>query len=160
LVKIGYSYYGLLQAFADALKLILKEYVSPTQANFLLFFLGPAKWFRKSLMWEKLSNSGDLLKLLVPNHSRKTVSGWTNYSGKVTSHKMIEKEMEYSGSKSITCFKSVIVKEQRLDDSWHGEYTPRLRYSLMGFERNYQVKILSNQINKYRSYTSIVTLQL
>jgi len=43
LVKIGYSYYGLLQAFADALKLILKEYVSPTQANFLLFFLGPAK---------------------------------------------------------------------------------------------------------------------
>ena len=27
------GYYGLLQAFADALKLILKEYVSPTQAN-------------------------------------------------------------------------------------------------------------------------------
>lgn len=26
---------------ADALKLILKEYVSPTQANFILFFLGP-----------------------------------------------------------------------------------------------------------------------
>ena len=35
------GFYGLLQAFADALKLILKEYVSPTQANFLLFFLGP-----------------------------------------------------------------------------------------------------------------------
>jgi len=35
------GYYGLLQAFADALKLILKEYVSPTQANILLFFLGP-----------------------------------------------------------------------------------------------------------------------
>jgi NADH-ubiquinone oxidoreductase chain 1 len=35
------GYYGLLQAFADALKLILKEYISPTQANFLLFFLGP-----------------------------------------------------------------------------------------------------------------------
>ncbi len=27
------GYYGLLQAFADALKLILKEYVSPSQAN-------------------------------------------------------------------------------------------------------------------------------
>ena len=37
--KIGIK--GLLQAFADALKLILKEYVSPTQANLILFFLGP-----------------------------------------------------------------------------------------------------------------------
>ena len=35
------GYYGLLQAFADALKLILKEYVSPTQANIILFFIGP-----------------------------------------------------------------------------------------------------------------------
>jgi NADH-ubiquinone oxidoreductase chain 1 len=35
------GYYGLLQAFADALKLLLKEYVSPTQANTTLFFLGP-----------------------------------------------------------------------------------------------------------------------
>ena len=35
------GYYGLLQAFADALKLLLKEYVSPTQANIVIFFLGP-----------------------------------------------------------------------------------------------------------------------
>lgn len=35
------GYYGLLQSFADALKLLLKEYVSPTQANIILFFLGP-----------------------------------------------------------------------------------------------------------------------
>ena len=35
------GFYGLLQAFADALKLLLKEYVSPTQANLVLFFLGP-----------------------------------------------------------------------------------------------------------------------
>ena len=35
------GYYGLLQAFADALKLLLKEYISPTQANIFLFFLGP-----------------------------------------------------------------------------------------------------------------------
>jgi NADH-ubiquinone oxidoreductase chain 1 len=35
------GYYGLLQAFADALKLLLKEYISPTQANNILFFFGP-----------------------------------------------------------------------------------------------------------------------
>lgn len=35
------GYYGILQAFADALKLLLKEYVSPTQANLILFFIGP-----------------------------------------------------------------------------------------------------------------------
>ena len=35
------GYYGLLQAFADALKLLIKEYISPTQANLMLFFLGP-----------------------------------------------------------------------------------------------------------------------
>ena len=35
------GYYGLLQAFADALKLIVKEYVAPTQSNIILFFLGP-----------------------------------------------------------------------------------------------------------------------
>ncbi len=35
------GYLGLLQAFADALKLLLKEYVSPTQSNYILFFLGP-----------------------------------------------------------------------------------------------------------------------
>nr|YP_009424515.1 NADH dehydrogenase subunit 1 [Ricasolia amplissima]ASL24577.1 NADH dehydrogenase subunit 1 [Ricasolia amplissima] len=33
--------YGLFQAFADALKLLLKEYISPTQANGYLFFIGP-----------------------------------------------------------------------------------------------------------------------
>ena len=41
MVKWENSWYGLLQAFADALKLLLKEYVSPTQANIFLFFLGP-----------------------------------------------------------------------------------------------------------------------
>jgi len=35
------GYYGLLQPFADALKLLIKEYISPTQANIILFFLGP-----------------------------------------------------------------------------------------------------------------------
>ena len=35
------GYWGTLQAFGDALKLLLKEYVGPTQANLILFFLGP-----------------------------------------------------------------------------------------------------------------------
>lgn len=35
------GYYGLLQAFADALKLLVKEYIYPTQSNIILFFLGP-----------------------------------------------------------------------------------------------------------------------
>jgi NADH-ubiquinone oxidoreductase chain 1 len=35
------GYYGLLQPFADALKLLIKEFISPTQANLILFFLGP-----------------------------------------------------------------------------------------------------------------------
>ncbi len=35
------GYYGLLQPFADALKLLIKEFISPTQANLVLFFLGP-----------------------------------------------------------------------------------------------------------------------
>lgn len=35
------GYIGVLQPFADALKLLLKEYVGPTQANLILFFIGP-----------------------------------------------------------------------------------------------------------------------
>ena len=40
----------------------------------------------------------------------------------VTSQKMSENEMGYRGSKSITCFKSVIVKEQRVDGDKHKYY--------------------------------------
>ena len=42
--------YGMLQAFADALKLLLKEYISPTQANVILFFLGPIITLNFSLL--------------------------------------------------------------------------------------------------------------
>jgi NADH-ubiquinone oxidoreductase chain 1 len=33
--------YGLLQPFADALKLLIKEFIAPTQSNIILFILGP-----------------------------------------------------------------------------------------------------------------------
>lgn len=35
------GYYGVLQPFADALKLILKETVIPSQSNKILFYLAP-----------------------------------------------------------------------------------------------------------------------
>jgi NADH-ubiquinone oxidoreductase chain 1 len=35
------GYYGLLQPFADALKLLIKEFIAPTQSNIILFILGP-----------------------------------------------------------------------------------------------------------------------
>nr|QCS26198.1 NADH dehydrogenase subunit 1 [Acanthothecis fontana] len=44
------GYYGILQAFADALKLLLKEYVSPTQSDIVLFFIGPVTTLIFSLL--------------------------------------------------------------------------------------------------------------
>jgi hypothetical protein len=56
--------------------------------------------YRKTLNWQKLSNSGDTLKNIVPNFSRKTLSGQNNYLGMVISYIMNESEMGYRGSKS------------------------------------------------------------
>ena len=42
--------YGTLQAFADALKLLLKEYIIPTQANIVMFFFGPVSTLNNSLL--------------------------------------------------------------------------------------------------------------
>jgi hypothetical protein len=114
----------------------------------------------KTLRREKLSNSGDTLKLMVPSYSQKAISGWTNYPCTVTSHMMIEKEMGNRGSKSELL--SYSVKEQRADGSWcinsnfmnlrcalMGWFYPRKWYSKdKTFERNYQVNIPSNQLNK------------
>jgi len=63
----GYSWYGLLQAFADALKLLLKEYVSPTQANIVLFFLGPIITLIFSLLGYAVIPYGPGLMLLDYN---------------------------------------------------------------------------------------------
>ena len=75
-----------------------------------------ALYFGKIHEWKKLSNSGDALKLMVPNYGRKTISGQNNYLGMVTSRKMNENEMEYRGSKSVSINETV--KEQRVDGSW------------------------------------------
>jgi len=84
---------------------------------------------------DKLSNSGELLKLKVPSYSWKTISGWSNYSGKVTSLKICENKMDNRGSKS-TVFKNTVVKEQRVDGSWSIKDLIGLRCTLTGFERN------------------------
>ena len=78
-------------------------------------YLIPAECFGKTWTGKKLSNSGDSLKHIVPNFSRKAISGWTNYSCMVTSYMMNVNEMGYRGSKS-DFLKSV--KEQRVDGSW------------------------------------------
>lgn len=65
----------------------------------------PVKCFGKALnKWDKLSNSGDTLKLIIPNHGIKAVSGWSNYPCTVTSYKIGENQMGYRGSKSEKVF--------------------------------------------------------
>lgn len=60
----------------------------------------PAMCSGKTFCGFKLSNSGDTLKLLVPNYIRKAVSGWSNYSCTVISQKMSENKIGNCGSKS------------------------------------------------------------
>ena len=89
---------------------------------------------------------------MIPSYIRKIISGQNNYLGTVTSHKMNESEMGYRGSKSEFIIQNPqpkytnSVKEQRVDGSYFG-FCPKLRCTLMGFERNYPVKIPSNQFN-------------
>ena len=60
---------------------------------------------------------------MIPNRVRKYTGGWINYSGKVISHKMIENEMDYRGSKSVVIESNYTVKEQRVDGSYTGGLT-------------------------------------
>lgn len=117
----------------------------------------PAWWSGKPLLtWDKLSNSWDLLKLLIPSHIWKFVGGWANHFCMVISQEIIERAMEYRGSKSVT-YKNLAVKEQRVYGSWCGINLPHLRCILMGFERNYQTGIPSNYINTHRYFSSLLT---
>ena len=44
------GYYGILQPFADALKLIVKETIIPSQSNKVLFYLAPVSTLIFSLL--------------------------------------------------------------------------------------------------------------
>lgn len=75
----------------------------------------------------------------------------------VTSHMMSENEMGDRGSKSEFLNlqpKEIFVKEQRVDGSYFG-LNPKLRCTLMGFERNYPFKIPSKQFNN-KSFSTII----
>ena len=107
----------------------------------------------------KLSNSGELLKLKVPSYSWKTVSGWSNYSGMVTTLKMSENKMDNRGSKSAI-LKSIVVKEQRVDGSWFiKSHLMNLRYTLQGFEKNRDIKLGFNMQQGWNSYIKIPSKQ-
>lgn len=116
-------------------------------------WIKPAWWCWVSSVWVKLSNSGDILKPLIPNYSCKEYSGWNNYPCMVISQWMIEREIGYRGSKSIikhlipTSLSYIIVKEQRVD----GSYTDNsvLRCTLMGFERS--CRNLTGLLSNYES---------
>jgi hypothetical protein len=94
---------------------------------------------------------------MIPSYNWKVIYGWSNYSGMVISHKMIEREMEDRGSKSKLSLNGYIshilnfVKEQRVDGSLC-LINKHIRCTLMGFERNYQIKIPSNQIRTFICY--------
>lgn len=134
-----------------------------------------------SILWGKLSNSGDLLKLLIPNLVELYRGGWTNYSGTEITQKItlrilrltikfisviylgllrkgwknnifsVERSMDNRGSKSNYMF----VKEQRVDGSWFiGSCPVNLRYTLRGFERISWAGIPSNQILSKRLYST------
>ena len=119
--------------------------------NFLFAPHNPVNWFGKSIIWEKLSNSENILKFLILNCNEKVISGWINYSYKVISQKIIERKMDNCGSKSVIFHKnSIAVKEQRVNGNFYINLI-QLRYTPIDFERNYKVKILFKQINIYRT---------
>lgn len=132
------------------------------------------------ILRDKLSNSGELLKLLIPNLENIFRGGWTNYSSMVTNQKMVlllyliayniygmyfpgtlgikPRKMDNRGSKSIIS-KNIVVKEQRVDGSWFIKpHLINLRCTLRGFERITLSGSLSHQIlNKHLYSTTTIT---
>ena len=136
---------------------------------------------------DELSNSGELLKLLIPNLENIFRGGWTNYSSMVTSQKMVllfylikyniygmyisgtlkavaaqassPWKMDNRGSKSMM-FKTIIVKEQRVDGSWLlNRYAfNSLRCTLRRFDRITFSGSLSYQILNKRLYSTTAML--
>nr|AAB50391.1 intronic endonuclease [Cyclocybe aegerita] len=97
---------------------------------------------------------------MIPSYIRKGISGWTNPSGKVISHKMSESEIGYRGSKSkyllnkkpIQIKNKCFVKEQRADGSWF--FNKNLGAASNGFEETINLDLAKQLLNKTRSYST------
>ena len=115
-------------------------------AGGLIYFLLGAKGSGIPLyLCPLLPNSGDALKLMILSVAWKSISGWSNYSGIVTSHKVMETEIGYRGSKSSDN-KTLLVKEQRVNGNMFDYLTmSNIRCTLMGFERNYLTVVPSKR---------------
>lgn len=106
----------------------------------------------KRVYGDKLSNSGELLKIKVPSPSWKIMGGWTNYSEMVTTLNMRENKMDNRGSKSAI-WNIIVVKEQRVDGSWFIKSSLiNLRCILQGSERNRVIKLGFNMQQGWNSY--------
>ena len=71
---------------------------------------------------------------------------------------MSENKIGYRGSKSFCCNKHC-VKEQRVDGSYLSRLD-KLRYTLMGGESRYQVKIPSKQLNTKKIIIVLILILL
>jgi hypothetical protein len=132
------------------------------------------------ILWDKLPNSGEFLRLLIPNLEKIFRGGWTNYSSRVTSQKMVlllyligyniygmyfsgtlgikNRKMDNHGSKSDSIMS---VKEQRVDGSLllNLNVFNSLRCTLRGFKRITLYGLLSYQIlKKHLYYTKTTTI--
>ena len=112
-----------------------------------------SKWSGKSLMGNKLPNSGEILKPRVPSHIWKYIGGWSNYSCMVISLWIFERGIDNRGSQSAKC-ESVAVKEQREDGSCIISRDIMLKCSLKGLWLNHRNKILTTQLVNKRNYSS------
>ena len=94
---------------------------------------------------------------MIPSNNWKIICGQTNHLCTVIIHKMIEREMDYRVSKSVSGLITPkgTVKEQRVDGRDRDKILPHLSYTLAGFERNNQIKILSNQIKILKRFFSV-----
>ena len=134
-----------------------------------------------NLLRGKLPNSGDILKLLIPNLVEFFQGGWTSYSRMVTSQKMVlllyfivyniygkyfsgtlgikTRKMDNRGSKLIIS-KNIIIKEQRVDGSWllNLNVFNSLRCTLRGFERITLYGSLPYQILNKHLYSTKTTI--
>jgi len=95
---------------------------------------------------------------MIPSYIWKNISGWSNHSGKVISHKMIEREMGDRGSKSNSIIK--FVKEQRVDGSWYKIVVANFIFKVYsnGFWKKLssQNPVLANNKNINRNSMSLI----